>query len=70
MQITLPRWPSTKESTAMSDHPASADARSWDDLKQDLEFTAAERAEIAAGARRLLAEARASRLAEVRDPQP
>lgn len=43
-------------------------ARSWEELKQEL-FTAAERDEIDTGARRLIAEARAYRLAEVRRRQ-
>jgi len=43
----------------MSDHLADPNARSWDDLKRDLEFTAAELTEIGTGARRLIAEARA-----------
>lgn len=51
------------------DHMADSVARSWDDLKQELEFTPAERAEIEAGAQRLIAEARAFRLSEVRRRQ-
>lgn len=53
----------------MSDHVTDPDARSWDNLKRDLEFTAAEREEIDIGARRLIAEARAFRLSEVRRRQ-
>ena len=53
----------------MSDHVTDPDARSWDDLKRDLEFTAADREEIDTGARRLIAEARAFRLSEVRRRQ-
>jgi DNA-binding XRE family transcriptional regulator len=50
----------------MNEHTTDPDARSWDDLKHDLDFTAAERAEIDTGAQRLVAEARAYRLSEVR----
>jgi predicted XRE-type DNA-binding protein len=53
----------------MSDHLKDRNARSWDDLKHDLGFTDAERAEIDTGAERLIAEARAYRLAEVRRRQ-
>ena len=53
----------------MSDHVRDPDARSWDDLKLDLEFTAAEREEISTGAQRLIAEARAFRLSELRRRQ-
>ena len=53
----------------MSDHMIDPDARSWEDLKTDLGFTDAERAEIDTGAQRLIAEARAFRLAEVRRRQ-
>jgi hypothetical protein len=52
----------------MSDHVADPDARSWEDLKRDL-FTEPERDEIDAGAQRLIAEARAFRLSEVRRRQ-
>jgi DNA-binding XRE family transcriptional regulator len=52
----------------MSDHLRDPDARSWEDLKQEL-FTGAERDEIDEGAQRLIAEARAFRLAEVRRRQ-
>jgi DNA-binding XRE family transcriptional regulator len=53
----------------MGDHMTDPDARSWEDLKTDLGFTDAERAEIDTGAQRLVAEARAFRLAEVRRRQ-
>jgi predicted XRE-type DNA-binding protein len=53
----------------MSGPQADLDARSWDDLKRDFEFTPAEREEIDAGAQRLIAEARAFRLSEVRRRQ-
>jgi DNA-binding XRE family transcriptional regulator len=53
----------------MSDHLSDPDARSWEDLKDELAFTEAERAEVDAGARRFVAEARAHRLAEVRRRQ-
>jgi DNA-binding XRE family transcriptional regulator len=51
----------------MSGH-TDPQARSWEDLKQEL-FTAAERDEIDAGAQQLVAEVRAFRLAEVRRRQ-
>jgi predicted XRE-type DNA-binding protein len=50
----------------MSDHRADPDARSWEELTREFGFTDAERAEIDAGAQRMIAEARAFRLAEVR----
>jgi predicted XRE-type DNA-binding protein len=53
----------------MNSHVTDPDARSWDDLKRDLEFSEDERKEIAAGAQRLIAEARALRLSEVRRRQ-
>lgn len=53
----------------MSQHLADPQARSWEDLKQDLEFTTAERAEIDAGAQQLIAQARAFRLTEIRRRQ-
>lgn len=53
----------------MSDHLNDPNARSWGDLKQDLAFTAAEREEIDSGAQRLIAEARAYRLSEIRRRQ-
>jgi predicted XRE-type DNA-binding protein len=65
MQITLRDWRSTKEAGAMTD----PDARSWQDLKRDLDLSPDERGEIAAGAERLIAEARAYRLSEVRRRQ-
>jgi DNA-binding XRE family transcriptional regulator len=52
-----------------TDHTADPDARPWDELKNDLGLTAAERAEIDTGAQRLIAEARAYRLSEVRRRQ-
>lgn len=45
------------------------DARSWDDLKRVFAVTPDEHEEIGAGARRLIAEARAFRLSEVRRRQ-
>ncbi|HET8681778.1 MAG TPA: XRE family transcriptional regulator [Micromonosporaceae bacterium] len=53
----------------MSDHMIDPDARSWEDLKRELDLTAAEREEIDSGAQRLIAEARAFRLSEVRRRQ-
>lgn len=53
----------------MSDQLANPNARSWDDLKRDFEFTPEEQAEIGAGAQRLIAQARAFRLSEVRRRQ-
>jgi predicted XRE-type DNA-binding protein len=53
----------------MNNHVADPDARSWDDLKRDFEFTPDEHAEITASAQRLIAEARAFRLSEVRRRQ-
>jgi DNA-binding XRE family transcriptional regulator len=53
----------------MNEHLHDPDARSWEDLKRDLEFTATEREQISTGAQRLIAEARAFRLAEVRRRQ-
>ena len=52
----------------MSEYVSDPDARSWEDLKQEL-FTGAEQDEIDAGAQRLIAEARAFRLSEVRRRQ-
>lgn len=52
----------------MRDHLANPDARSWEDLKQEL-FTQPERDEIDVGAQRLIAEARAFRVSEVRRRQ-
>jgi hypothetical protein len=48
------------------DYLANPDSRSWNDLKRGVEFTPEVRAEIDAGTQRLIAEARAFRLAEVR----
>jgi len=53
----------------VSEHLHDPDARSWEDLEQDLEFTAAEHEQISTGAQRLIAEARAFRLADVRRRQ-
>lgn len=53
----------------MNEHLKGAGAQSWDDVKRDLGFTPAEQAEISAGAQRLIAEARAYRLSEVRRRQ-
>lgn len=53
----------------MADHLDDPEARSWDDLKHDLGFSTAEREEIEVGAERLIAEARAFRLSEVRRRQ-
>lgn len=53
----------------MSAHGIDPEARSWEDLKTDLGFTPEERAEIDAGAQRLIAESRAFRLSEVRRRQ-
>jgi hypothetical protein len=60
---------SSKERLVMTDHTADPDARSWDDLEHDLGLSAAERGKIDTGAQRLIAEARASRLSEVRRRQ-
>jgi DNA-binding XRE family transcriptional regulator len=53
----------------VSDHLKDPEARSWEDLKQELDFTETERKEIDTGAQRLVAEARAYRLAELRRRQ-
>jgi predicted XRE-type DNA-binding protein len=53
----------------VTDHLADPDARSWDELTHELGFTDVERAAISAGAQRMIAEARAFRLAEVRRRQ-
>jgi len=53
----------------MSDHMIDPDARCWEDLKRELDLTAAEREEIDSGAQRLIAQARAFRLSEVRRRQ-
>ncbi|MEJ3744032.1 XRE family transcriptional regulator [Actinomycetes bacterium KLBMP 9797] len=52
-----------------NEHLRDPNARTWDQMKTELGFTDAERAEIAIGAQRLIAEARAYRLAEVRRRQ-
>ncbi|MEY9965069.1 DNA-binding XRE family transcriptional regulator [Streptacidiphilus sp. MAP12-16] len=51
------------------DHLKDPQARSWRDLKNDLGFTPAEEERIQHGADRMIAEARAHRLAEVRKRQ-
>ncbi|WP_131765181.1 XRE family transcriptional regulator [Candidatus Protofrankia californiensis] len=53
----------------MVDHLKDPQARSWDDLTDEFAFTSAECDEIVSGAQRLIAEARAFRLAEVRRRQ-
>ena len=53
----------------MGDRYGDPEARSWDDLKRDLEFTPAEREEIEEGAQRLIAQSRAFRLSELRRRQ-
>ncbi len=53
----------------MTNHLKDPEARSWEDLADELAFTAAEREEISAGAQRLIAHARAFRLTEVRRRQ-
>ena len=53
----------------MNDHLKDPQATSWTDLKDELEFTESEHEEIRIGAQRLIAEARAYRLAEVRRRQ-
>jgi predicted XRE-type DNA-binding protein len=53
----------------VSGHPADPDARSWEELTREFGFTDAERAQVSAGAQRMIAEARAFRLAEVRRRQ-
>jgi predicted XRE-type DNA-binding protein len=53
----------------MNEQGKDRGARSWEDLKRDFEFTPAEQAEIGVGAQRLIAEARAFRLSEVRRRQ-
>jgi len=53
----------------MTNHLVDPDARSWEDVKRDLDLTPAEREEIDAGAQRFIAEARAFRLTEVRRRQ-
>jgi predicted XRE-type DNA-binding protein len=53
----------------MDHHLNDPHAASWDDVKEELGFTEAERAEIDTGARQLIAESRAYRLAEIRRRQ-
>jgi predicted XRE-type DNA-binding protein len=53
----------------MADHLRDPQAVSWEDLKDELELTETERAEITSGAQELIAEARAFRLAEIRRRQ-
>jgi predicted XRE-type DNA-binding protein len=53
----------------VSDQRADPDARTWDELTYEFGFTDAERAEVSAGAQRMIAEARAYRLAELRRRQ-
>jgi hypothetical protein len=54
----------------MGEHVAGPNARSWEALKSELGFAEAEHEEINAGAQRLIAQARAFRLAEVRRSTP
>jgi len=51
------------------DHLKDPQAISWDDMKEELGFTEAERKEIEAGAQVLIAQSRAYRLAELRRRQ-
>jgi predicted XRE-type DNA-binding protein len=53
----------------VNDHRNDPDARTWEELTHELGFTDAERVEIRVGAQRVIAEARAFRLAEVRRRQ-
>lgn len=53
----------------MTDHRNDPEAISWGEMKEELEFTPAEQAEIAARSQELVAQARAYRLAEVRRRQ-
>jgi predicted XRE-type DNA-binding protein len=53
----------------MTDHLDDPQAASWEGMKQELDFTKAELAEIDTGARELISQARAFRLAEVRRRQ-
>jgi predicted XRE-type DNA-binding protein len=53
----------------MMDHLKDPQAISWDDMKEELGFTEAEREEVRSGAQALIAQARAYRLAEVRRRQ-
>ena len=51
------------------DHGNDPGAISWDEMKEELDFTLAERAEIEAKSQELITQARAYRLAEVRRRQ-
>jgi DNA-binding XRE family transcriptional regulator len=53
----------------VSDHRKDPSATSWEDMKDALDFTDAEREEIRTGAQEMIAQARAFRLAEVRRRQ-
>src|SRR5688572_13353272 len=53
----------------MTDHLDDPQAISWEDMKDELGFTEAERDDIKSGAQALIAHARAYRLAEVRRRQ-
>jgi predicted XRE-type DNA-binding protein len=53
----------------VTDHRADPDSRTWQELTHEFGFTDTERADIRAGAQRMIAEARAYRLAEVRRRQ-
>lgn len=53
----------------MNEHLKDPQAISWDDMQNELGFSESEKAEIRAGARALIAESRAYRLAEVRRQQ-
>src|SRR5262245_10445853 len=50
----------------MLDHGTDPDANSWEEIKAELGFTEDEKAQIQAGAQRMIAESRAFRLAELR----
>jgi hypothetical protein len=50
----------------MTDHLTDPQAASWDDVKDELGLTEAERTEISAGAQELITEAPAFRLTEIR----
>lgn len=49
--------------------PNNPDARYWDDLVEEFNFTVEEKREIRDGADRMIAEVRAQRLAEIRKRQ-
>lgn len=53
----------------MSGHLHDPQATSWEDMKDELDLGVAEREEIREGAKRLVAESRAYRLAELRRRQ-